>query len=70
MTPHLPELPFALSPFGPDADWTYEGGVLTGRAGARQDRFVPPGGASLDSTSDALVCSAPRPGATSSCSPG
>ncbi|MEU6926805.1 MULTISPECIES: DUF1349 domain-containing protein [unclassified Streptomyces] len=62
MTPRLPELPFELSPFGPDADWAYEGGVLTGRAGARQDRFVPPGGASLDSTSDAprLLGPAPR----------
>ncbi|MFE3904252.1 DUF1349 domain-containing protein [Streptomyces sp. NPDC059153] len=62
MTPHLPELPFDLSPFGPEAEWTYDNGVLTGRAGARQDRFVPPGGAALDSVSDAprLLGPAPR----------
>ncbi|MFD5073143.1 hypothetical protein ACFWNC_35330, partial [Streptomyces sp. NPDC058369] len=41
---NLPELPFALDPHGPDGGWVYENGVLTGRAGARQDRFVPPGG--------------------------
>lgn len=70
MTPHLPELPFELHPFGPEAEWTYENGVLTGRAGARQDRFVPPGGDDLDSVSDAPASSAPHPGATSSCSPG
>lgn len=66
MTPHLPELPFELGPFGPEGGWTYEGGVLTGRAGARQDRFVPPGGAGLDPASDAPACSVPRPVATSS----
>ncbi|MFB7009698.1 MULTISPECIES: DUF1349 domain-containing protein [unclassified Streptomyces] len=62
MTPHLPELPFELRPFGPEADWTYENGTLTGRAGARQDRFVPPGGEALDSVSDAprLLGTAPR----------
>ncbi|MFJ7197243.1 MULTISPECIES: DUF1349 domain-containing protein [unclassified Streptomyces] len=62
MTPRLPELPFELVEFGPDGDWTYENGTLTGRAGARQDRFVPPGGESLDSTSDAprLLGPAPR----------
>lgn len=53
MTTTLPGLPFALEPFGPAADWSHENGVLTGRAGARQDRFVPPGGESLDSVSDA-----------------
>ncbi|SFW99770.1 DUF1349 domain-containing protein [Streptomyces atratus] len=62
MTPRLPELPFELTEFGPSGDWTYENGTLTGRAGARQDRFVPPGGESLDSISDAprLLGPAPR----------
>ncbi|WP_405897147.1 DUF1349 domain-containing protein [Streptomyces sp. NBC_00727] len=50
---NLPELPFALDPHGPDGGWAYENGVLTGRAGARQDRFVPPGGESLEPESDA-----------------
>ncbi|WP_328889665.1 DUF1349 domain-containing protein [Streptomyces sp. NBC_00316] len=53
MTAAVPELPFELRPFGPEGQWTYEDGVLTGRAGARQDRFVPPGGHSLDPASDA-----------------
>ncbi|WP_351225248.1 DUF1349 domain-containing protein [Streptomyces sp. NPDC002133] len=49
----LPELPFPLRPYGPDADWSYETGMLTGWAGARQDRFVPPTGDALDPASDA-----------------
>lgn len=49
----LPELPFRLRPYGPDADWAYENGMLTGWAGARQDRFVPPTGEALDPVSDA-----------------
>ncbi|MFF0447752.1 DUF1349 domain-containing protein [Streptomyces sp. NPDC004609] len=49
----LPELPFPLRAYGPEAGWAYTDGVLTGRAGARQDRFVPPSGASLDPASDA-----------------
>ncbi|MBK3595728.1 MULTISPECIES: DUF1349 domain-containing protein [Streptomyces] len=53
MSPVLPELPFALEEFGPDGTWTYTDGVLTGRAGARQDRFVPPGGDTLEPASDA-----------------
>ncbi|MFJ2094795.1 DUF1349 domain-containing protein [Streptomyces sp. NPDC087901] len=53
MTLRLPELPFDLEPFGPAAGWSYQDGVLTGRAGARQDRFVPPDGTSLDTESDA-----------------
>lgn len=53
MTAKLSELPFELRPFGPEGQWVYEGGVLTGRAGARQDRFVPPGGDALDPASDA-----------------
>ncbi|WP_406448807.1 DUF1349 domain-containing protein [Streptomyces sp. NBC_00876] len=53
MTLRLPELPFDLRPFGPEGEWAYENGVLTGRAGARQDRFVPPGGEALDTASDA-----------------
>lgn len=62
MTLHLSELPFGLDEFGPSGDWTYENGTLTGRAGARQDRFVPPGGEALDSVSDAprLLGPAPR----------
>ncbi|MFD0022034.1 DUF1349 domain-containing protein [Streptomyces sp. NPDC058382] len=62
MTLRLPELPFALEPFGPATEWAHEGGVLTGRAGARQDRFVPPGGESLESVSDAprLLGTAPE----------
>ncbi|MFF7337178.1 DUF1349 domain-containing protein [Streptomyces sp. NPDC008163] len=50
---NLPELPFALRPYGPEGGWTYENGTLTGRAGARQDRFVPPGGDSPEPASDA-----------------
>ncbi|MGY3683546.1 regulation of enolase protein 1 (concanavalin A-like superfamily) [Streptomyces sp. TE33382] len=53
MTMNIPELPFPLVPFGPDGDWSYADGVLSGRAGARQDRFVPPGGDVLDSAADA-----------------
>ncbi|MFD7971291.1 DUF1349 domain-containing protein [Streptomyces clavifer] len=53
MSERLPELPFALEAFGPEGGWAYEAGVLTGRAGARQDRFVPPDGDSLESASDA-----------------
>ncbi|MCM2414863.1 MULTISPECIES: DUF1349 domain-containing protein [unclassified Streptomyces] len=53
MTLRLPELPFGLETFGPATGWSYESGALTGRAGARQDRFVPPGGAALDPASDA-----------------
>ncbi|WP_069172220.1 DUF1349 domain-containing protein [Streptomyces griseus] len=62
MTIKLPELPFALEPFGPDGGWTYENGVLTGSAGAKQDRFVPPDGVSTESASDAprLLGAAPQ----------
>ncbi|MEU2153483.1 DUF1349 domain-containing protein [Streptomyces sp. NPDC019396] len=49
----LPELPFPLRPYGPDAHWSYENGTLTGWAGARQDRFVPPTADALDPVSDA-----------------
>ncbi|MDX3851517.1 DUF1349 domain-containing protein [Streptomyces sp. AK02-01A] len=42
-----------LRPYGPDGGWTYGAGVLTGRAGARQDRFVPPSGESLEPASGA-----------------
>ena len=35
----LPELPFPLRGHGPDGQWSYADGVLTGRAGARQDRL-------------------------------
>ncbi|GGY90589.1 DUF1349 domain-containing protein [Streptomyces nitrosporeus] len=55
-------LPFPLEAFGPDGRWEHTDGVLTGRAGARQDRFVPPGGDSLESVSDAprLLGAAPE----------
>ncbi|MET9443275.1 DUF1349 domain-containing protein [Streptomyces sp. NPDC006610] len=49
----LPELPFSLRAHGPDGHWSYADGVLAGRAGARQDRFVPPTGEALDPESDA-----------------
>ncbi|CUW27627.1 MULTISPECIES: DUF1349 domain-containing protein [Streptomyces] len=49
----LPELPFPLTAHGPDGDWSYRDGVLTGRAGPRQDRFVPPTGDGLEPASDA-----------------
>ncbi|WP_432105116.1 DUF1349 domain-containing protein [Streptomyces sp. bgisy091] len=59
---HVPELPFALDPAGPSGEWTYADGVLTGSAGAKQDRFVPPGGDSLEPASDAprLLGTAPE----------
>lgn len=62
MTLQLPELPFELESFGPSTSWSYESGALTGSAGARQDRFVPPGGAALDPESDAprLLGTAPE----------
>src|ERR1044072_2069882 len=47
------ELPFPLRTYGPDGNWSYEDGVLSGWAGARQDRFVPPTGEALDPASDA-----------------
>ncbi|WP_229896436.1 DUF1349 domain-containing protein [Streptomyces cinerochromogenes] len=50
---HVPELPFSLEAWGPDGDWTYADGVLTGRAGPRQDRFVPPTGEALEPAADA-----------------
>ncbi|MEV1021719.1 DUF1349 domain-containing protein [Streptomyces sp. NPDC050264] len=50
---HLPELPFPLRAHGPDGHWSYEDGVLTGRADARQDRFVAPTGDALEPASDA-----------------
>ncbi|GGU21484.1 DUF1349 domain-containing protein [Streptomyces lavendofoliae] len=53
MVTALPELPFPLRPYGPDAGWSYERGTLTGRAGPRQDRFVPPAGDALEPSSDA-----------------
>ena len=40
----IPELPFPLRTYGPDGHWAYEDGVLSGWAGPRQDRFVPPTG--------------------------
>ncbi|WP_405482237.1 DUF1349 domain-containing protein [Streptomyces sp. NBC_00009] len=49
----LPELPFPLRTYGPDGHWSYEDGTLTGWAGPRQDRFVPPTGTALDPASDA-----------------
>src|SRR5581483_423331 len=55
MDVELPELPFALRTYGPDGHWSYEDGVLTGWAGPRHDRFVPPTGEALDP-----ACDAPR----------
>ncbi|SCD62669.1 hypothetical protein GA0115245_11961, partial [Streptomyces sp. di188] len=49
----MPELPFPLRTYGPDGSWSHEDGVLTGWAGPRQDRFVPPTGESLESAADA-----------------
>ncbi|MFJ7901460.1 DUF1349 domain-containing protein [Streptomyces sp. NPDC096198] len=49
----LPELPFLLRTYGPPGHWSYEDRVLTGWAGAREDRFVPPTGEGLDPASDA-----------------
>ncbi|MER5442859.1 DUF1349 domain-containing protein [Streptomyces sp. NPDC002790] len=49
----IPPLPFPLRTYGPDGHWSYEDGVLTGWAGPRQDRFVPPTGSSLEPASDA-----------------
>ncbi|MEU5085672.1 DUF1349 domain-containing protein [Streptomyces sp. NPDC021356] len=51
----LPALPFTLRPYGPDGRWSCADGVLTGRAGPGQDRFVPPAGQALDP-----ACDAPR----------
>jgi uncharacterized protein len=61
-TPQPAGLPFRLEPYGPEAEWTYEDGVLTGRAGAKQDRFVPPGGHDLEPATDAprLLGAAPE----------
>lgn len=58
----IPELPFPLHAHGPDGHWSYADGALTGRAGARQDRFVPPAGDSLEPASDAprLLGAAPE----------
>ncbi|MFD5076875.1 DUF1349 domain-containing protein [Streptomyces sp. NPDC058371] len=53
MDVQLPELPFSLRTYGPDGHWAYEDGVLSGWAGARQDRFVAPTGEALDPASDA-----------------
>ncbi|MFJ8919333.1 DUF1349 domain-containing protein [Streptomyces sp. NPDC102415] len=58
---HVPELPFALEPEGPEGEWTYEDGVLTGSAAAKQDRFVPPGGDTLEPASDAPRLLGPAP---------
>lgn len=49
----VPELPFTLRPYGPGGGWVYQEGALAGRAGPGQDRFVPPGGESTASASDA-----------------
>ncbi|MFD6416639.1 DUF1349 domain-containing protein [Streptomyces sp. NPDC060194] len=49
----IPEVPFELQAEGPPGEWAYEDGVLSGRAGAGQDRFVPPGGDAVSCASDA-----------------
>jgi regulation of enolase protein 1 (concanavalin A-like superfamily) len=58
----IPELPFPLRSYGPEGNWSYEDGTLTGWAGPRQDRFVPPTGDSTESVSDAprLLGAAPE----------
>lgn len=53
MDMEISQLPFPLRTYGPEGNWSYEDGVLTGSAGARQDRFVPPTGEALDPSSDA-----------------
>ncbi|MDT0437745.1 MULTISPECIES: DUF1349 domain-containing protein [Streptomyces] len=53
MDVELSALPFGLRTYGPDGNWSFEDGVLTGWAGPRQDRFVPPTGEGLDPASDA-----------------
>ncbi|MEU2728354.1 DUF1349 domain-containing protein [Streptomyces griseoviridis] len=53
MDVELSVLPFALRTYGPDGNWSFEDGVLTGWAGPRQDRFVPPTEEGLDPASDA-----------------
>ncbi|WP_405781789.1 DUF1349 domain-containing protein [Streptomyces sp. NBC_00859] len=59
----LPELPFPLLPEGPRTPWSYTAGVLSVRAGAGEDRFVPPAGESLDPASDApRLVGTPPPG--------
>lgn len=60
--PQIPELPFVVRSYGPEGHWTYADGVLGARAGARQDRFVPPGGHALAPSSDAprLLGTAPE----------
>ncbi|HEY8984285.1 MAG TPA: DUF1349 domain-containing protein [Streptomyces sp.] len=49
----VPQLPFPLRTYGPDGHWSYDDGVLSGWAGARQDRFVSPTEESLEPASDA-----------------
>ncbi|MEU8959671.1 DUF1349 domain-containing protein [Streptomyces sp. NPDC048518] len=49
----LPELPYPLRTYGPDGHWSHEDGVLTGWAGPRQDRFVPPTSGVPEPASDA-----------------
>ncbi|WP_328316833.1 DUF1349 domain-containing protein [Streptomyces sp. NBC_00388] len=59
----LPELPFPLLPYGPQAPWAYREGVLSVRAGAHQDLFVPPAGDSPEPASDApRLVGTPPPG--------
>lgn len=38
----IEHLPFPLRSYGPEGHWAYGEGVLTGRAGARQDRCRRP----------------------------
>ncbi|QNP62691.1 DUF1349 domain-containing protein [Streptomyces genisteinicus] len=49
----LPELPFLLRAYGPEAGWSYDDGLLTVAAGPRQDRFVAPTGEGLEPAGDA-----------------
>ena len=53
MDDELHERPFPHRTNGPAGHWAYEDGALTGWAGPRQDRYVPPTGEGLDPASDA-----------------
>ncbi|GLP68308.1 hypothetical protein TUSST3_49310 [Streptomyces sp. TUS-ST3] len=66
MDVELPELPFSLRTYGPDGHWAHEDGILSGWAGPRQDRFVPPTGSPWTPPPTHRACSAPPRGTSSS----
>jgi uncharacterized protein len=49
----LPELPFEMRAYGPEAGWSYADGSLRVTSGPRQDCFVAPGRSETDAESDA-----------------